>query len=65
MLTVEEKAVQSNTGLVEEDGKTTDEGAGNVETIVTAHDDDEALQHLERLRKQYGVSQNPHLSCPI
>ncbi|KAI3343224.1 major facilitator superfamily domain-containing protein [Ustulina deusta] len=56
MLTVEEKAVQSNTGLVEEDGKTTDEGAGNVETIVTAHDDDEALQHLERLRKQYGAT---------
>ncbi|KAI1420375.1 major facilitator superfamily domain-containing protein [Xylaria sp. FL1777] len=60
MLAVEEKAVQGSAGLVKEgkEGKeTADEKAVDVEeAVTTTHDNDEALQHLERLRKQYGAT---------
>ncbi|KAI0966806.1 major facilitator superfamily domain-containing protein [Xylaria arbuscula] len=57
--TVEEKAVQGNTDLAnEKNEKITTEGSVDVEAaITTTHDEDEeALQHLERLRKQYGAT---------
>jgi hypothetical protein len=54
MLVVGEKAAQANAESVMETRKT-NESSVDVETIPTTNDTDEALQHLERLRKQYGV----------
>lgn len=56
MLVVGEKVVQANTELVVENEKTANENSVDVEAVLTTNDADEALQHLERLRKQYGVS---------
>ena len=55
MLVVEEKAAQGNTGSPIEDEKTPNEKSADLEAAPAIQDDDEALQHLERLRKQYGV----------
>ncbi|KAI1311415.1 major facilitator superfamily domain-containing protein [Xylaria venustula] len=59
MPAVEEvQVVQENTELAEEsEKKITDEKAVDVEAAVTTQDEEEeALQHLERLRKQYGAT---------
>ncbi|TGJ84009.1 hypothetical protein E0Z10_g4762 [Xylaria hypoxylon] len=64
MLIAEEKAVQGNAGVENEKTtkkKKTNKGSHDVEAATTVHDEDEALQHLERLRKQYGATwDGPH-----
>jgi hypothetical protein len=51
-----EKAVQETAEPLREDEKMTNERVVDVEAVSTMHDHNDALQHLERLRKQYGVS---------
>ncbi|KAF2963543.1 hypothetical protein GQX73_g10037 [Xylaria multiplex] len=52
MLSVEEGGIQGNVG----DEKTTSKLSPNGAAAATTHDEDEAVQHLERLRKQYGAT---------
>ncbi|KAI0416599.1 major facilitator superfamily domain-containing protein [Xylaria grammica] len=54
MLTVEKKVTPGNTGP--EDEKTANEEPPDIEAAAALHDEDEALQHLERLRKEYGAT---------
>ncbi|KAI0547474.1 major facilitator superfamily domain-containing protein [Xylaria curta] len=56
MLVGEEKAAQGNTGSPMEDEKTPNQKSSDLEAAPAIHDDDETLQHLERLRKQYGAT---------
>ncbi|KAI0867567.1 major facilitator superfamily domain-containing protein [Hypoxylon argillaceum] len=56
MLVAGEKVAQANTGLVVENEKTTNGDSVDVEAIPPTNDADEALQHLERLQKQYGAT---------
>ncbi|KAI8954808.1 major facilitator superfamily domain-containing protein [Xylaria longipes] len=57
MLVAEENAAQENTGSPREDEKACNERPADVEAVPARHDDeDEALQRLERLRKQYGAT---------
>ncbi|KAI0107606.1 major facilitator superfamily domain-containing protein [Nemania sp. FL0031] len=56
MLAVSEKTPEANSEPVMEDKKTTNEESADVEAVLTIDEADEALQHLERLRKQYGAT---------
>ncbi|KAJ8107619.1 hypothetical protein ONZ43_g6680 [Nemania bipapillata] len=56
MLIGGEKTTQANAEPAMENEKTTNENSVDVEAAPTTSDADEAQQHLERLRKQYGAS---------
>ncbi|KAI1756599.1 major facilitator superfamily domain-containing protein [Xylaria castorea] len=56
MLVEGEKAAQENTGAPKEDEKTSNERLADIEAAPARHDDNEALQHLEELRRQYGAT---------
>ncbi|KAJ8124467.1 hypothetical protein O1611_g9173 [Lasiodiplodia mahajangana] len=56
MLAMSEKTPQANPESVMETEKTTIEKSADIEAVATIDDADEALQHLERLRKQYGAT---------
>ncbi|KAH8159518.1 hypothetical protein CIB48_g8735 [Xylaria polymorpha] len=51
-----EKAAQGNTGSPTEDEKAPNQRLDDVEAVPARSDDDETLQRLERLRKQYGAT---------
>lgn len=64
MLLMGEKAAQGNTGSPTEDEKAPNQRLDDVEAVPARSDDDETLQRLERLRKQYGVSHNLYFRLP-
>ncbi|KAI0429308.1 major facilitator superfamily domain-containing protein [Xylaria sp. FL1042] len=56
MSATEEKVVEGHIGFVKEGEAITNGGAIGVEAVITTHDGDEVLQHLERLRKLYDAT---------
>ncbi|KAI1279233.1 major facilitator superfamily domain-containing protein [Xylaria sp. FL0933] len=56
MNTLKEKKVEEQIGSAKEDETITNGGAVDVEAVILTHSGDEALQHLERLRKLYGAT---------
>ncbi|KAI8635403.1 major facilitator superfamily domain-containing protein [Xylariaceae sp. FL1651] len=51
-----DRAAQQNTALPKENEKTANEGPVDVEAVSGRHEDDEALERLEKLKKQYGAT---------